>query len=91
MNCWKCGTELTSPYLGKMPFRASCDACGSSLHCCNNCIYYKPGLPNDCQVPNTEYVRDRTASNLCEDFKVAGKKPQKMIDPNDIAKRLFKD
>jgi len=91
MKCWKCGAQLPDPTWGKIPFRATCDICDIPLHCCKNCVHYKPGLPNDCAVPNTEYIRDRTASNLCEDFKVLGQGPQKTIDPKDIAKRLFKD
>ena len=89
MKCWKCGAQQADPPWGKLPFRATCEACNADLHCCRNCVHYKPGLPNDCNVPNTEYIRDRCASNLCEEFKLLGKCPQQSADPNQAAKRLF--
>ncbi len=75
MQCWKCGTDLSLP-LGKISFRAECDRCGAALHCCVNCRYYQIGKPNDCQIPGTEWVRDRIAANLCEEFACLGKKKQ---------------
>jgi len=87
MNCWICGTALG--LAGKISFRAECESCHAALHCCRNCVYYKPGLPNECMVPNTDYVADRTANNFCEEFKLLGKAPEKKIDPQDIAKKLF--
>lgn len=91
MKCWNCGKDLPEPPWGKIPFRAECDFCHAALHCCRNCVHYKPGLPNDCNVPNTEYVADRSASNLCEEFKLLGKGPPKASDPNQAAKKLFGD
>ena len=91
MNCWNCGHAMDLPQWNKLPFRSLCEKCGSSLHCCKNCQYYQPGLPNDCKIPNTEYVADRTAGNFCEDFKLLGKAPEKMPDRNDIEKKLFGD
>lgn len=68
MQCWHCNKpiELVS---GKIGFRASCIHCNSDLHVCKNCRYYSVGKPNDCLVPGTEPIRDREASNLCEEFK----------------------
>lgn len=87
MNCWNCGAPLN--IIGKVSFRASCDVCHASLHCCQNCVYYKPGLPNDCMVPNTDYIADRQANNFCEEFKILGKSPEKKVDPNDVERKLF--
>lgn len=89
MHCWNCGTLLDLK--GKISFRASCDACHASLHCCRNCVYYKPGMPNDCLVPNTDFVADRTTNNFCEEFKALGKFQEKKIDAQDVAKKLFGD
>ena len=69
MNCWKC-KHLVSDVPVKIGFRAVCSHCGIDLHVCVNCRYYAPSKPNDCIVPGTEFVRDREASNLCEEFKV---------------------
>jgi hypothetical protein len=91
MKCWKCGADEADPFGGKLPFRAVCETCGVELHCCVNCVFYFPGKPNDCAVPGTGYVADRTAANLCEEFKLFGKGPSKAVDLSDIAKRLFGD
>lgn len=87
MNCWNCGAPLG--LTGKISFRAECENCRASLHCCRNCVYYKPGQPNDCLMPNTDYVADRSANNFCEEFKLLGKAPGKGPDPREIAKKLF--
>lgn len=91
MKCWSCGAELNDPPLGKVPFRETCEKCYAALHCCRNCVYYKPGLPNDCMVPGTDYIADRSATNFCEEFKLLGLGPVKTGDPNQAAKRLFGD
>jgi hypothetical protein len=67
MQCWSCGAPYT--LFGKLSFRAVCERCDAALHSCQNCTYYKPGLPNDCAVPGTDYIRDRQANNFCEEFR----------------------
>lgn len=86
MNCWKCGAIITVPLGGKLSFRAECDVCYAALHCCQNCKYYKIGLPNDCAVPGTEYIADRQANNFCEEFSVLGKgpDPKKKVSPKNF-------
>jgi len=64
--CFKCGH--VSDELGKVSFRATCPKCDSDLHVCKTCRFYSPGKPNDCAVPGTDYVPNREASNLCEEF-----------------------
>lgn len=91
MKCWNCGAETSDPFAGKLSFRAECDACGASLHCCRNCTFYTPGKPNACAVPGTDFVADRAAANLCEEFKILGKGPSPTPSPSDAAKRLFGD
>ncbi len=90
MNCWKCA-KIVSDITVKIGFRAVCQHCGVDLHVCKNCRYYSPGKPNDCAVPGTDYIRDREASNLCEEFKV--KIPEKIStfgEPAiEKARRLF--
>lgn len=72
MQCWQCGSKIEVHLGGKTPFRAECDKCSASLHSCLACKFYKPGMKNDCMVPDTEYVSDRKAMNLCEEFKAHG-------------------
>lgn len=91
MFCWTCGAKLEEPSSGKLPFRATCDKCGAWLHCCRNCKNYKPGLPNDCKIPGTEYIADRSACNFCEEFSLLGNPPTKKSDAGDVSRRLFGD
>lgn len=90
--CWKCKKEAAETGV-KIGFRATCPHCDADLHACTACRYYSPGKPNDCLVPGTDYVRDREANNLCEDFK-----PQTNFDQGSDTKKnrakfnsLFKD
>lgn len=89
MNCWKCGAHLPEFPWGKVPFRAACEACDADLHCCRNCVFYKPGLPNDCAVPGTEFVPDREKSNLCDEFKILGQGPKQKEDYKKRFDSLF--
>lgn len=88
MNCWKCGGALDLPSK-KISFRALCDHCHAWLHCCKNCVNYKPGLPNDCKIPGTDYIADREAGNFCEEFVLLGKPPSATARPDDVSQRLF--
>ena len=91
MNCWTCGALLDDSMGRKISFRAVCDHCLAALHCCKNCKYYKPGVSNDCLVPRTEYVADRTANNFCEEFSILGKSPSvKPLDKTKPFDDLFK-
>lgn len=81
MNCWNCG-NLLSDLERKTSFRAICDKCYAGLHCCSNCQYYSTGRPNDCAVPGTEPISDRSANNFCEEFKFLGKPPEKNQNAN---------
>jgi len=67
MHCWKCH-EIISEEKSKIGFRAQCKYCGIDLHVCKGCRHYAPGKPNDCNVPGTDFIRDREAMNFCEEF-----------------------
>lgn len=90
MICWKCQKNVED-FEGRVPFRSSCDHCASWLHVCVNCKHYKPGLPNDCAVPDTPIVSDREKYNFCEDFSLSTSVPEKKNDIADAEKRLFGD
>lgn len=70
MNCFKCGFFIESGPFKKIGFRDCCESCGTSLHCCLGCKYYQIGLSNDCKIPGTEKIVDRSANNFCEEFAV---------------------
>lgn len=90
MQCWKCGGDIEVTQ-GKISFREVCDHCNAYLHCCRNCQFYRPGMANDCAIPDTEFVADREAANFCEDFKPLGKQVGKAVKASDVSKKLFKD
>ncbi|MFT4552815.1 MAG: hypothetical protein ACI9S8_001446 [Chlamydiales bacterium] len=90
MICWKCQKTLED-FEGRVPFRSSCDYCASCLHVCVNCKHYKPGLPNDCTVPDTPMVSDREKYNFCEDFSLKTAIFEKKDDISDAARKLFGD
>lgn len=86
--CWKCH----APYHDKIFFKSLCDSCGAYLHSCKGCRHHQVGKPNECNVPNTEMVRDREGLNYCEEFKgVSEVNQEKGPSVEDVAKRLFKD
>lgn len=90
MKCWNCHAELPEPEFGKLTFRAECDKCGAALHSCLNCKYYHPGMPNDCEVPGTDYIKDRSKANLCEEFKLKSESSAASAPTaQDIENRLF--
>jgi hypothetical protein len=91
MKCWSCGFESKDPDRRKLSFRELCEKCHAALHCCCNCKHYKPGQPNDCSIPGTDFVSDRTAANFCEEFSLHGEGPSQKKDPNETARRLFGD
>ena len=87
MFCWKCGAELDLPT--KLSFRAECDKCGVPLHTCKQCIHWEPGKPNECNVPDTDYIRDREARNLCEEFEAKKEKTSPRANSNNKFDDLF--
>lgn len=93
MKCWSCQKECGDPFAGKISFRATCDSCGAALHCCRNCKFHKPRLPNECAVPNTEFIADRSAPNFCEEFQLRDHTQEvvKKVDPTQAFRKLFRD
>lgn len=90
MYCYKCNKKLDLPSK-KIGFRQTCPICFADLHVCKNCKHYLIGKPNDCNVPNTEYVSDREKNNFCEDFEIKNTLDIQTKTKEDILKRLFKD
>ena len=86
--CWKCGGDLGLPE-GPLSFRATCDHCGSWVHCCLGCQNYAPGKPNDCAIPGTDFIVDREAANLCDEFKMLGIARERGRSVSGAEERLF--
>jgi len=91
MYCYKCKKQLDLPSK-KIGFKDICIFCDADLHVCKNCKYYQIGKPNDCRVPNTDFVFDREKNNFCEEFQILEKTDSSnKTTKKDISKKLFKD
>tara|TARA_R110001592_G_scaffold223552_1_gene479048 strand:- start:990 stop:1373 length:384 start_codon:yes stop_codon:yes gene_type:complete len=66
-NCFKCGRSWEST-LRQPAVKETCDGCGSYLHCCRNCTHHRAGYPNECYIPDTEKVANKTLTNFCDEF-----------------------
>ncbi len=66
-TCPSCGTSITEA----IRFRDACPRCGAYLHSCVNCRLYCPSASNHCLSPTTEFVRDISGANFCEEFEPA--------------------
>ncbi len=70
-----------------------CEQCCAYLHCCKNCRFHDPYAPNQCRIPNTESVADRSGANFCDSFEFSekngnkGKRPQAQVQ--DAFAKLF--
>mgnify|MGYP005857156567 CR=1 FL=1 len=65
--CHSCGTEWFSEK--KQPgVKEYCEKCTAYLHACVNCRFHKPSAHNQCAIPNTDWVGDRTGCNFCDEF-----------------------
>ncbi len=66
IKCHACLKELNiNPPVGRQEI---CEFCGSDLHCCLNCKFYKIGAYNDCREPQAERVIEKNRSNFCDYF-----------------------
>ncbi|MCP4639347.1 MAG: hypothetical protein GY851_02885 [bacterium] len=69
MKCHSCGREWTTEKRVKVPgVKESCEQCNAYLHCCLNCKFHDTGKHNECTVPNSDWVGDRTGANFCDHF-----------------------
>ena len=91
LNCWKCHKTISAEPL-KIGFRTYCHHCDMDQHVCLNCRHHAPGKHNECNVPGTEWVKDREVRNYCEDFEA---KPNQTGSESNTPKKglnsLFKD
>ncbi len=69
--CWKCGVALTELSL-PLSRADECRACRAELHVCRMCRFYDTGKAKSCSEPVADEVNDKTRSNFCGYFVVAG-------------------
>lgn len=64
--CQSCKKEIPADaFIGR---REPCPFCGTDLHVCLNCVFYEPGVYNDCRESQAERVLDKGRSNFCDYF-----------------------
>jgi len=65
--CHFCKREI--PWETRILRTETCPWCRSDLHVCLNCVYHDTSRHNECQIPNTDRVRERDRANHCTVFK----------------------
>ena len=91
MSCFSCGATLEKNSIQKMSFRAVCENCGASLHSCLGCKFHQVGLSNECRIPGTERIVDRSAANFCDEFSPTDKVfSKKTLETGKRFEDLFK-
>jgi hypothetical protein len=96
MTCWKCGVTVDLVAGARVGTRDVCPRCDSDLHSCRNCRHYDPAKHNQCAETQSEWVRDKEASNYCDYFSPGGARrgPSGPSSPGDDVRKkvdsLFK-
>ncbi len=70
-QCHACGAVWEDEVKKQPGPKDICGGCSAYLHCCLNCLYYEPGVHNDCYIPTTEWVGDKAGCNFCDEFTFA--------------------
>lgn len=83
--CHKCGNswEVENP-IGRSE---SCYKCQSDAKVCLNCEFYDPNYHHDCKETQSEWVREKDASNYCEYF-LPSQKTRNNSDANEKEKTI---
>jgi len=66
-HCFKCKAAWESS-LRQPAVKETCDGCGAYLHCCKNCTHHRRGYPNECYIPDTEKIANKSLANFCDEF-----------------------
>ena len=64
--CYTCGKELKIKV--DVDREGICPFCQSYIHCCYNCAFYHPAVPNKCNEPQADFVSDKSKANFCQYF-----------------------
>jgi hypothetical protein len=90
-NCAHCQKEIPDErWIGR---QAQCPFCGGDLHICLNCVFYEPGIYNDCRESQAERVVEKSRSNFCDYFQYrtgAAKPGRRPVDVQEKFGALFK-
>jgi hypothetical protein len=64
--CQHCSRELADAIVVERT--SGCPYCHSDLKCCLNCMFFDPGLNNQCREPQAEWQSEKARANFCEFF-----------------------
>jgi hypothetical protein len=69
--------------------KETCRSCDAYLHACANCRHHDPKVHNQCRIPNTEWVGNRTGANFCDEFEFRAGNMTPAQGPSAEAKNAF--
>ena len=89
LKCYMCHADLGVEVIG---FRTLCDKCLACQHCCMNCRHHDRTKPNECRIPDTDFISDRSANNFCDEFKMKeeGRSPPSSLSREAAIERAKK-
>ena len=65
-RCNNCASEIQ--LMDEVRVTDKCDACGTDLHTCRNCLNFDPSARNECTKPVEKRVSNKSANNICPFF-----------------------
>ena len=65
-RCSNCAAEIQ--IMDKIQFAERCQACGTDLHTCRNCLHFDPSARNECTEPVEVRVSNKSSNNVCPFF-----------------------
>jgi len=68
LHCYKCGESLEALSL-PLSRLDECPSCTVYLHCCRMCLFFDPGVTEQCTEDDAEGVREKMRANFCDYFK----------------------
>ncbi|NLA41410.1 MAG: hypothetical protein GX874_08390 [Smithella sp.] len=85
-SCAHCQKEI--PENDRIGRQAQCPLCGQDLRVCLNCVFYEPGVFNDCRENQAERVLDKSRSNFCDYFQYRRGAQAPDRRPADVQEKL---
>lgn len=81
-RCFNCQQPWESS-LRQPAVKETCARCDAYLHSCRNCRFHRKGYPNECYIPDTEKVADKSRANFCDEFEFRDDGEQSGARPGD--------
>lgn len=78
-HCHYCSYNLSADVLQR---NRLCPKCGSDLQCCKNCHHFDSAR-NQCQEPDSPWIRERETENNCPYFEMRAASPTRTEKPKE--------